>query len=85
MSDVLIALIASVPGVLLGVAALMKARRTPAVVKELNERLDRQRVDLDEAREEIKVLTARVDECDAERRALMRENIDLFRRLDKNH
>lgn len=78
MTDpVFIALIASLPGLLAAGAAYLSARR----------RLTREdvvalREELREARAEIAELKTRVDQCDEERRTLMRENIELYRRVD---
>lgn len=83
MNDVLIAVIASVPGILLGIAALRRRKGSATAMQEMRDDLRQTRDDLDEARVKIGELERRVDDCDRERRTLIRENLDLYRRVDK--
>ena len=85
MNEYLMAMVAAVPGILLGIAAIRKSQAAllQARNSDYAERLDRQREELNEAKEQIKILTARVDACDEERHRLLRENIELFRRMDE--
>jgi len=84
MNEYLVAVVAAIPGILLGIAAIRKSQAALLEAKNADcaERLDRQREELNEAKEQIKVLIARVDACDEERHRLLRENIELFRRMD---
>lgn len=90
MNDILIAVIASVPGLLMGIAALRKSQKQSQEVKQLRERLDERskdlavtQADLEKAQVRIGDLERGVEACERERRALIRENLDLYRRLDK--
>lgn len=90
ITEIAIALIAATPGSLMSIAALKRRKSNAATMAEMKDSmaltradLNETRVDLDKARGAIVDLERRVDDCDRERRALMRENLDLYRRLDK--
>jgi uncharacterized coiled-coil DUF342 family protein len=77
MNEYLFAVIAAAPGLLLGWAAMKKASNT-----DCTERMNRQREELDTAKADIVELRRRVDDCDRERHQLLRENLELYRRVD---
>lgn len=89
ITEITIAVVASVPGILMGVAALRRRKGNAAAMQELRDSLAGTRADLNQTRDDLKEarsnisdLVRRVDECDRERLALIRENLNLYRRLD---
>lgn len=92
MTEIVIALVASIPGLLLGLAAILKARSSacPERVAALEADLARTKREMDGAMDElgdaqarITILEQKVEDCEVERRRLERENLSLYRRLDK--
>lgn len=78
--NVVIAIISSVPGIVVGIGAWLAARRRPSkeYVDTLNEQYELQKDLIQDHKKRIEQLEQSVAECEAERTKLGRENRDLL-------